>query len=70
LWKEGISQVRLAGLSERVTEFQEPFGRELNCPVESLLTAAEDEGRIRSDERPLAERGLEALIGWTLNRGA
>jgi hypothetical protein len=38
--------------------------------VQSLLTAAVDEGMIRSDEQPLADRGLDALLGWTLNRGA
>jgi hypothetical protein len=38
--------------------------------VESLLVAASQEGRISSDENPLVERGLDALIGWTLNRGA
>jgi type IV pilus assembly protein PilM len=69
-WSEGIAQVRLAGLYDRVAEFREPFERELKCPVESLLTAAADEGLIRSDDRPLVDRGLEALIGWTLNRGA
>lgn len=69
-WSEGIAQVRLAGLSDRIPEFQESFERELKCPVQSLLTAADDEGMIRPDERPLADRGLEALIGWTLNRGA
>jgi type IV pilus assembly protein PilM len=69
-WGEGISQVRLAGLSDRVAEFKEPFERELKCPVQSLLIAAGEEGLIRSDERPLADRGLDALIGWTLNRGA
>lgn len=69
-WGEGIAQVRLAGLSDRVAEFQEPFERELKCPVQSLLIAAGEEGLIRSDERPLADRGLDALIGWTLNRGA
>jgi len=69
-WSEGIAQVRLAGLSDRIAEFREPFQNELKCPVESLLTAAGEEGRIRSDERPLVDRGLEALIGWTLNRGA
>jgi type IV pilus assembly protein PilM len=69
-WSEGIAQVRLAGLSDRVNEFQEPFERELKCPVQSLLTGAGDDGLIRSDEQPLADRGLEALIGWTLNRGA
>jgi type IV pilus assembly protein PilM len=69
-WSEGIAQVRLAGLSDRMGEFREPFEQELKCPVQSLLVAAGKEGRIRSDENPLVERGMEALIGWTLNRGA
>jgi type IV pilus assembly protein PilM len=69
-WSEGIALVRLAGLNERIREFRESFERELKCPVQSLLKAASDEGRLRSDEEPLAERGLEALIGWTMNRGA
>jgi type IV pilus assembly protein PilM len=69
-WSEGIANVRLAGLYERMAEFREPFERELKCPVASLLSAASDEGRIRSDDGPLVDRGLEALIGWTLNRGA
>lgn len=69
-WSEGIAHVRLAGLADRVADFREPFQQELKCPVESLLSAADHEGRIRSDERPLVDRGLEALIGWTLNRGA
>ena len=69
-WSEGIAQVRLAGLGDRTGEFRELLERELHCPVGSLLTAASTEGRIGSDEQPLAERGLDALIGWTLNRGA
>ena len=70
-WSEGIAQVHLAeGLAERTREFIEPMERELNCPVGELLKAASADGRIREDERPLAERGLEALIGWTMNRGA
>jgi len=69
-WSEGIAQVRLAGLSDRIADFREPFERELGCPVQSVLTAAENEGIIRSDEQPLVDRGLDALIGWTLNRGA
>jgi type IV pilus assembly protein PilM len=69
-WSEGIAQVRLAGLGDRTEEFREPLERELNCPVGSLLTAASVDGRIHADEQPLAERGLDALIGWTLNRGA
>ena len=69
-WSEGIAQVRLAGLAERIADFREPFERELGCPVQSVLTAAVNEGIIRSDEQPLVDRGLDALIGWTLNRGA
>ena len=69
-WREGIAQVRLAGLYERLAEFREPFERELKCPVQSLLTAAENEGIIGSSDQPLVEHGLEALIGWTLNRGS
>jgi type IV pilus assembly protein PilM len=69
-WSEGIAQVRLAGLSGRIAEFRESFEHELGCPVQSLLTAAAEEGLFRSDEQPLADRGLDALIGWTLNRGA
>jgi type IV pilus assembly protein PilM len=69
-WSEGIAQVRLAGLADRVDEFREPFERELKCPVRSLLAGAVDDGMIRSDDRPLADRGLDALLGWTLNRGA
>jgi len=69
-WREGIAQVRLAGLGERTEEFREPLESELGCPVGSLLAAASTEGRIRAEEQPLVDRGLDALIGWTLNRGA
>ena len=69
-WSEGIAQVHLAGLAARSGEFREPLEQELGCPVGSLLTAAAAEGLIRPEEQPLAERGLEALIGWTHNRGA
>jgi type IV pilus assembly protein PilM len=69
-WSEGIAQVRLAGLGNRTEEFREPLERELHCPVGSLLSAALTEGRVRTDDQPLADRDLDALIGWTLNRGA
>jgi type IV pilus assembly protein PilM len=69
-WSEGIGQVRLAGLGARTQEFREPLERELRCPVGSLLSEALKEGRVRSDEQPLADRDLDALIGWTRNRGA
>ena len=66
----GLRRCAWRDLAERTAEFHEPFERELQCPVGALLAAAAQEGRIRADERPLADRGLEALIGWTLNRGA
>jgi Tfp pilus assembly PilM family ATPase len=69
-WSEGIAQVLLAGLGERTRDFVEPLKQELKCPVGQLLSAAAAEGRVRTEDAPLAERGLEALLGWTLNRGA
>jgi type IV pilus assembly protein PilM len=69
-WKEGLAAVRLAGLGARVEEFREPLERELNCPAASLLASAASEGRLGNDQQPLADRDLDALVGWTLNRGA
>ncbi len=69
-WSEGISQVRLAGLGQRGEQFWGPLESELQCPVGSLLTAAAAQGRISADHQPLVDRGLDSLIGWTLNRGA
>jgi type IV pilus assembly protein PilM len=69
-WHESIGLVRLSGFGGRFEEFATVLERELNCPVGSLLTTAEDEGRLPSDVRPLADRELDALVGWSLNRGA
>jgi type IV pilus assembly protein PilM len=69
-WSEGIAVVRLAGLGERTREVSPLLERELNCPVGALLPAAETEGRISSGLQPLVDRGLDALVGWSLNRGA
>ena len=69
-WSEGIARGHLAGLGDRTGEFVEPLAQELGCPVGPLLAAGEAEGQIQEEERPLAERGLEALIGWRVNRGA
>lgn len=69
-WHEGISVVGLAGLAGRIEEFREPLERELRCPVGGLLSAAASEGHISSELRPLVERELDALVGWTLYRGS
>jgi type IV pilus assembly protein PilM len=68
-WKEDLSAVRLAGLGQRTEEFREPLERELKCPVLSLLASAASEGRVGHELQPLADRDLDALIGWTMNRG-
>jgi type IV pilus assembly protein PilM len=69
-WHEGITMVGLAGLAGRIEEFREPLERELHCPVGGLLSAAASEGHISSELRPLVERELDALVGWTLYRGS
>jgi type IV pilus assembly protein PilM len=69
-WHEGITMVGLAGLAGRIEEFREPLERELHCPVGGLLSAAASEGYISSELRPLVERELDALVGWTLYRGS
>lgn len=68
-WQEGIQSVRVAGLGARLPEFIRPLEDEFHCPVRSLLHSAVSEGRIKDDARPLADRELEGLIGWMLQRG-
>ncbi len=68
-WQEGIQSVRVAGLGARLPEFVRPLEDEFHCQVRSLLHSAISEGRIQDDARPLAERELEGLVGWMLQRG-
>ena len=68
-WQEGIQSVRVAGLGARLPEFVRPLEDEFHCEVRSLLHTAISEGRIQDDARPLAERELEGLVGWMLQRG-
>jgi len=69
-WSEGITMIGLAGLTGRIEEFREPLERELHCPVGGLLSAAASEGHVSSALRPLVERELDALVGWSLYRGS
>ena len=69
-WSEGIATVRLAGLGERVNEFRAPLEAELRCPVGPLLGSQALDARLGDSLRPLIVRGLDALIGWSVNRGA
>jgi type IV pilus assembly protein PilM len=68
-WQETIQSVRVAGLGTRLPEFDRPLEDEFRCDVRSLLHAAVSDGRIKEDARPLADRELEGLIGWMLQRG-
>jgi type IV pilus assembly protein PilM len=67
-WQEGIQAVRVAGLGSRLPQFVRPLEDEFKCQVLSLLGAAVSDGTLGADVRPLAERELEGLVGWMLNR--
>jgi type IV pilus assembly protein PilM len=68
-WHETIRSVRVAGLGSRLQEFVKPLEDEFHCEVRSLLGSAVSEGLIKEDARPLADRDLEGLVGWVLQRG-
>jgi type IV pilus assembly protein PilM len=67
-WQEGIQSVRVAGLGTRLQEFVPPLETEFHCEVHSLLHTAISEGRVSADARPLAERELEGLVGWMMQK--
>ena len=67
-WQEGIQSVRVAGLGARLPEFVPPLESEFHCEVHSLLHTAISEGRVSADARPLAERELEGLVGWMMQK--
>jgi type IV pilus assembly protein PilM len=69
-WSEGLQGVQLAGFGNRTGEFQAAINAELQCPVSSLLRTAEAGGRVPADSQGLAREELDALLGWSLNRGA
>jgi len=67
-WQEGIQGVRVAGLGARLPEFVRPLQDEFHCEVRSLLHTAISEGSLSEEARPLADRELEGLVGWMLQR--
>ena len=67
-WHEGIQAVRVAGLGARLSEFVRPLEEEFRCEVHSLLDTAVSDGRIPAEARPLADRDLDGLVGWMLQR--
>jgi Type IV pilus assembly protein PilM len=68
-WHETLQSVRVAGFGARLPEFIQALEDEFHCDVRSLLNAAVADGRVEEDARPLADRELEGLIGWMLQRG-
>ena len=68
-WREGIQAVNVTGLGTRLSEFIKPLEDEFHCEVGSLLNSALSGGRVREDAKPLADRELEGLVGWTMHRG-
>ncbi len=69
-WSEGIQGLRLAGFGRRFEDFRVPLEAEFGCPVTGLLRAAELAGKLSSDAQRLAEQDLDALVGWSMNRGS
>ena len=67
-WQEGIQLVNVSGLGSRLPEFVAPLENEFHCQVRSLLHSAVSEGRLNEESRPLADRELEGLVGWMLQR--
>jgi type IV pilus assembly protein PilM len=68
-WREGIQQVRVAGLGPRLNEFIGPLEDEFKCEVRSLLHTALSEGRVPESVHELADRESDGLVGWMLHRG-
>jgi type IV pilus assembly protein PilM len=68
-WQEGVQAVCLTGLGTRLPEFIGPFEEEFHCQVGSLLHSAISGGRVQDDVRPLVDREMEGLVGWTMHRG-
>lgn len=67
-WQEGIQLVNVAGLGDRLPEFVPHLESEFHCQVRSLLHSAVSDGRLNAESRPLADRELEGLVGWMLQK--
>lgn len=69
-WSEGLQGLRLAGFGNRLEDFRVPLEAEFGCPVSGLLRAAQLAGKLSSDAQNLADQELDALVGWSMNRGS
>lgn len=68
-WGASLGRVRLAGLGQRLEVFRQVISGEVGCAVVPFDTGAL-EPDLPGDVRALMRENLEALVGWTLNRGA
>lgn len=63
-----LESVCISGIGKRFAEFAGPIESEFRCHVQPLLRTSPSDGRIGEDARPLAEGGMEGLLGWMLSR--
>jgi hypothetical protein len=63
-----FESVCLSGIGTRFPEFAGPIEGEFHCNVQPLLRTSPSDGRIGKDALPLAESGMEALLGWLSSR--
>ena len=69
-WKGNLETVCLAGFGERFEEFRRAVESELHVNATRLTPSAALGEPITGVARATADRYLDALIGWTRNRGA
>ncbi len=68
--KAEVQQIYLAGLGTRFDEFHDALAAEVSARILPLLGSAALPPGATADARALADRGLEAMVGWMANRGA
>jgi type IV pilus assembly protein PilM len=65
-----VQQIYLAGAGPRFAEFRDALSVEVPARVLSLLSSPAVPAEAAAEAPALADRSLEALIGWMANRGA
>lgn len=63
-WQTRIESVRLSGIGDRFAEFAAIIGKEFQCQVEPLLQTRPSDLCKSQGGGPLAEAGLDGLVGW------
>jgi type IV pilus assembly protein PilM len=69
-WQGSVQQAWLAGFGGRFEEFRRALESELNCTVAQLRASHMLPESLSAESRSLLDGSLEALVGWTMNRGA